>query len=944
MKKQVLLLFAFLSLGFSAYAQVDTEFWFAAPRLSSHDQAGQFHLMLFSYEKTAHVTVSCPANPLFTPISATVPVNGYTDIPIATTWNDCLGIEALQDSVSNRGFLISSDENIGCYFQVTGMNGESYTLKGRNAYGTEFVVGMQNQYTNSSYSRDALNGIQIVATQNNTTVTITPTVSAGKACTTNPLTIQLNRGETYAYYSCGKSGAEHMTGCLITSNKPIVVNSSDDSVDPGAGGQDLVGEQLVPTSYAGTEYVVVGRKQSWEGFNIIVLQDSTDVTLGDGTSYTNLMQGDIEWVSMSSVDAMYVLSTKPVIVYQITGDYKEAGGTMLPQVECTGSQEVHYKRIPGSSNVYVNIMTKTQNINDFYLNGTAIASSSFSVVPGTNNVWSSASIDASSTPQDSLIRVRCETGIFQMGTIDNDGSSMTYGFFSDYAYKAAVSVRCNGVLITDTICTVMTHSKVYLVAGLAGYVNEYTWSLPNGSVYVGDTLYFDHVQFADSGYYTVNGVGSDCGTEPKTFFFRVIPNPVDTTIVAEICDGDTYSDNGFNETKAGTYIKKYELPNGGDSTVVLQLIVHPKYDIAIEKAICRGDCYIFGNDTLRTAGTYNYSGVSIYGCDSIVRLKLRVDMVAILNEFAETCSSKPYSWYGRSYNSAGTYIYDEPTSESACGYIEHILHLSIIPEFKATVFDSDFTICDGERDKLQIGYQISSGSCDSYSLICTEHAKLHGFDDIINKPFSTPGTIDIEIPREVWPGIYEFVLMFDADSSCGVTNYPIHLTILYDAEEVITQRWNDFLSVRKSAYDKYGGFSDYQWSLNGKLLTGETGTQYYVPEEGLDINGNYSVELTRVVDGVRIRSCDFTPTLQPNTVTLMTITPSIVSAGQNAPIFIRTNEAGVVTMYNQSGVVINSWEVKPGEVSIQAPKVGGLYLLRVQSESGQTDTRKLIVK
>jgi hypothetical protein len=78
----------------------------------------------------------------------------------------------------------------------------------------------------------------------------------------------------------------HLGGTRVESNKPIAISTSDDSVaaNPYAGCRDLIGDQIVPTSIIGTEYVAMrGRlgeekaKGMRESFYVLATQPNTQV-------------------------------------------------------------------------------------------------------------------------------------------------------------------------------------------------------------------------------------------------------------------------------------------------------------------------------------------------------------------------------------------------------------------------------------------------------------------------------------------------------------------------------------------------------------------------------------------------------------------------------------------------------------------------------------------
>lgn len=180
---------------------------------------------------------------------------------------------------------------------------------------------------------------------------------------------------------------------------------------------------------------------------------------------------------------------------------------------------------------------------------------------------------------------------------------------------------------------------------------------------------------------------------------------------------------------------------------------------------------------------------------------------------------------------------------------------------------------------------------------------------------------------------------------CGTT--VIRKTVTNNCEgcdnRMITQRWNDFLSVSKTAYDKYGGFADYQWYKDDIPLSGEMESQLYLPEEGLDGTSGYSVEMTCLKDGTRVRTCPYYPAVEPNTVTL-SVVPTAVSASDNAPLRIRVSEPAEARLYNQTGLHVATWVVNAESNSYTMPSMRGLYLLKVRTESGKETTKKIAVK
>ena len=107
------------------------------------------------------------------------------------------------------------------------------------------------------------------------------------------------------------------------------------------------------------------------------------------------------------------------------------------------------------------------------------------------------------------------------------------------------------------------------------------------------------------------------------------------TITANICQGQTYNENGFEVSEAGTYTQTLQTENGCDSLVTLILSVNPNFDTTIEATINAGETYSeFGFNETET-GVYTQTLQSEFGCDSTITLNLSVNASLLDTENAE---------------------------------------------------------------------------------------------------------------------------------------------------------------------------------------------------------------------------------------------------------------------------------------------------------------------
>lgn len=540
-------------------AQVDTQFWFAAPWMNSHHTGeAEFHMIMSSYDKDAHVLISQPAWANRVLADTVIPAGSYCDLIIGPKSDHKkyaeANLEAPYNQVSQRGLYISSSEPISAYYQITHANGEAYTLKGANALGTEFVVMSQNRYPNyPSYNGYVShnNSIQIVATEDGTSVTITPSVAIiqndGSSATT-PITLTLNRGETYAVKSASTAAASHLIGTRVTATKPIALTTSDDSVNPGSG-QDAVGEQLVPTSIAGTDYTVLPESNSaYESYYVLALYDDTHLTITGAAGASSRTLNAYEHYSELVTSVTNIHADQPIQVFQFTCRNGESGGSILPPMFCTGSRHVTYKRIPNSDYTVLHLVAPATNIDALSINGNELDASLFKPVPGTNGDWAYANINVSAKPAAMPLEVETRKGVFQLGVTDHASTpqgTLTYGFFSDYNTASHISISADGEEVSEVLIRV-EGEDILLEANAPAGVTNFRWYYNGELIGEGESVLLPPAVLGEEGTIRVTAESSVCSVEEAVFTTSVIPDPkpvvpcptAKVSCPASICEGE----------------------------------------------------------------------------------------------------------------------------------------------------------------------------------------------------------------------------------------------------------------------------------------------------------------------------------------------------------------------------------------------------------------------
>jgi hypothetical protein len=180
MKKYLILfLVVVLSYPLVLFGQIDKTFWFVAPNVSAAHGDTPILFRFAAFNVASTVTISMPANPAFTPIVVNVPANSSVtqDLTARLAQVETPFDGGGSPTAQNTGILIQATEMVTAYYEANrGNNPDIFALKGSNALGNDFYLPLQRTW-NSQALGDNHTGFLVVATEDNTTVTVTPTVT-----------------------------------------------------------------------------------------------------------------------------------------------------------------------------------------------------------------------------------------------------------------------------------------------------------------------------------------------------------------------------------------------------------------------------------------------------------------------------------------------------------------------------------------------------------------------------------------------------------------------------------------------------------------------------------------------------------------------------------------------------------------------------------------------
>lgn len=516
-----------------SFAQTDTLFWFAAPDLQQAHADRPIFLRLTTTDNPAFIKISQPANPSFPILSFFLPANQTRAVDLTAFINQIEN--GATNTVSNKGLLVESTRPITCYYDIANTgNGDMYALKGENALGTKFTVPFQMDLdTWSRNNATYLCEFIILATENNTTIEITPTRNLVGNPAGSTFTIRLNRGETYVCTASSGLSTGKPGGTIVKSDKPIAITTKDDSIAiTGEGCGDTAGDQLIPDRLAGTEFVLLKGyfNISPDLYYVFATEDGTTVQTSEGR--TALINAGEFFSAKLSLESVYVTSNKPVQVFQISGFGCEIGGAVIPSLKCTGSTQVTAVRATaGTEQFYVNVLSTFDIINDFTINGSnaLIGPNSFSQVPGTNGKWGYVRITVPSSVVASgqSIIIKNNSGKFHVGIIQGGPTSTArFGYFSDFS--------TNTILLRDPNdpSNLIRDEKIFCyntTAGINAFNSEagivFSWIGPNGYSSNTSNLSLPNYNYKDTGLYTITASGAGCGTSRKTIKL-IIDKPI----------------------------------------------------------------------------------------------------------------------------------------------------------------------------------------------------------------------------------------------------------------------------------------------------------------------------------------------------------------------------------------------------------------------------------
>jgi hypothetical protein len=230
--------------------------------------------------------------------------------------------------------------------------------------------------------------------------------------------------------------------------------------------------------------------------------------------------------------------------------------------------------------------------------------------------------------------------------------------------RLAVTVTVNSIpaspaSINGSTSFCFSNAELQYSVSPVSNATSYVWSLPNGATGSStsnsiNVLYNSNFQ---TGNLTVQSQNT-CGLSNPTTLILTQHFPSTNTFNVTTCV--PYEFNGQIYSQSGTY--QYTGVNvwGCDSTVNLNLVISPSINETLNIETCGS--YNWNGQTFQTNGVYVDTFQTSEGCDSIVTLNLVVNPIFSLE--IDTTVNNSFEWNGAVYSTSGSYTQNFTSSNN----------------------------------------------------------------------------------------------------------------------------------------------------------------------------------------------------------------------------------------------------------------------------------------
>lgn len=749
------------------------------------------------------------------------------------------------DKINNYGLHITATEKISVFII---MRTPQYSMDASNALP---ITALQSEYYLQDFQPNA-NGVDkpvtmttILATENNTKVTITPKGNTyGKNNSGTPFTVNLNQGQTYYLISDVNS---QLAGSHIVAQGgkkiAVYVGSPVTRLPGGVAARDALFEQMMPVDYWGTQFIatrslqkdgnIIGITATQNGTELKV-DGYTQTFINEGETYYILLQGPADPYSKNlakiechidqviTADAAFIETSCPAAVISYDTGNSFAGATGSEIVNGQGDpSSVWLSPIQQKINKITFGACYTKKTQAHFLNvvteTATCTNTTLTAYMGQYGAdWSDkltwTQVPGNPTYSYARVQIGNNTETIKVFTLENDRGFIAhvYGNGEDesYAYSAGSAAVEQGVLVNgETFTNGYRSDKKYCFGDEILFdanvgtdaISRVDWNFGDGtSEYYGQSV-TSH-SYTSPGWYDVTAAlygHQVCTSESEqylgsvSFSFRIVrPDTVFGSVIPQCISLDEYkSDPAYWDEKIANPQIDTVQENCYD-TVKLNYIIYNRETEEFRDTI-------IGHDV-----AYGYDGTPYYASQDVVEV---------------------YK------NAAG------------CDHFVRY-YVKVITCLDITVNNNPATqhVCPGED--FSVSYTKTKGDIKGMATL-----KIPGTQDqeiYISNDNITDAWLTIPVSEMTKPGVYKAQLQIK-DENCGdLLKFDIDFKIYYP-QDIFSLKYNNVLAVYASGYggNTYGNFTSFQWYHNGIMIPGATSAVYHT-DAPFKPGDTYYVELS----------------------------------------------------------------------------------------------------
>lgn len=301
-------------------AQAGTDFWLAIP--ATVVPASDTQLLISADTATSGYVMNAALD-IRLPFSVTPGQATVVTVPLV------IELDGPNDSVFDKGLRVTAEAPITLHV----LSGRSFATDGSQILPAR-LLGTEHRVASWGPGPGSGSSLAVVASANDTLVTVTPAVATDTRPAGVPFQVSLQQGQVYRLRALANSD---LSGSVVSATRPVAVFGNHSCAviaipDPQEAGQcGGIVEQMLPVSHWGQDFLNVPTRQRPSGDVVRVYAQQSDTVVAlDGQAAAVLDTAGFYEFSRSTPTR--ITSSAPVSVVR----YAKSCGVDFPQAPCIG--------------------------------------------------------------------------------------------------------------------------------------------------------------------------------------------------------------------------------------------------------------------------------------------------------------------------------------------------------------------------------------------------------------------------------------------------------------------------------------------------------------------------------------------------------------------------------------------------------------------------------